>query len=166
MLDLISLTSFPCADSTSPKGGFKLQRGNSRDLSQPLIANIHSLKEVRMEEKNQQERFLGVDREWGDDPEGRVKVGSSLTSVLSSSPSDSSLENSYPRLSFSPLTRPSGLLEFRGSSLTSLLSSSPSDSSLENSYPRLSPSPLTRPSGLLESGGSCPLSPIYIVSKK
>jgi hypothetical protein len=27
-----------------------------------------------MEEKNQQDRFLGVDREWGDDPEGRVKV--------------------------------------------------------------------------------------------
>jgi hypothetical protein len=26
-----------------------------------------------MEEKNQQDRFLGVDREWGDDPEGRVK---------------------------------------------------------------------------------------------
>jgi hypothetical protein len=35
-----------------------------------FIANIHSLKEVRMEEKNQQDRFLGVDREWGDDPEG------------------------------------------------------------------------------------------------
>jgi hypothetical protein len=27
-----------------------------------------------MEEKNQQDRFRGVDREWGDDPEGRVKV--------------------------------------------------------------------------------------------
>ena len=29
------------------KGGFKLQRGNSRGLSQPLIANIHGLKEVK-----------------------------------------------------------------------------------------------------------------------
>jgi hypothetical protein len=27
-----------------------------------------------MEEKNQQDRFLGEDRELGDDPEGRVKV--------------------------------------------------------------------------------------------
>jgi hypothetical protein len=38
-------------------------------LSQPLIANIHSLKEVKeggevdMEEKNQQDRLLGVYRE-------------------------------------------------------------------------------------------------------
>jgi hypothetical protein len=52
---------------------FKLQRGNSRDLSQPLIAKIHSLKEAKMEEKNQQDRLLGGDRELGDDPEGRVK---------------------------------------------------------------------------------------------
>jgi hypothetical protein len=53
-------------------------------LSQPLIANIHGLKEVKeggevdMEvtwnmEKNQQDRFLGVNRELGDPPEGRVK---------------------------------------------------------------------------------------------
>jgi hypothetical protein len=53
-------------------------------LSQPLIANIHGLKvvkeggEVDMEvtwnmEKNQQDRLLGVNRELGDPPEGRVK---------------------------------------------------------------------------------------------
>jgi hypothetical protein len=54
-------------------------------LSQPLIANIHGLKEVKeggevdmevtwnMEEKNQQDRLLGVNRELGDPPEGRVK---------------------------------------------------------------------------------------------
>jgi hypothetical protein len=36
-----------------------------------------------MEEKNQQERFLGVDREWGDDPEGRVKVEGFLGDGLS-----------------------------------------------------------------------------------
>jgi hypothetical protein len=48
-------------------------------LSQPLIANIHGLKEVKeggevdMEEKNQQDRLLGVNRELGDPPEERVK---------------------------------------------------------------------------------------------
>ena len=53
-------------------------------MSQPLIANIHGLKvvkeggEVDMEvtwnmEKNQQDRLLGVNRELGDPPEGRVK---------------------------------------------------------------------------------------------
>jgi hypothetical protein len=46
--------------------------------------------------------------------------------------------NTYSRLSPSPLTRPSGLLEFRGSSLTSLLFSSPTDSSHEDSYSRFS----------------------------
>ena len=41
-------------------------------MSQPLIANIHGLKEVKegekvdMEEKNQQDRLLGVNRELGD----------------------------------------------------------------------------------------------------
>ena len=48
-------------------------------MSQPLIANIHGLKEVKeggevdMEEKNQQDRLLGVNRELGDPPEERVK---------------------------------------------------------------------------------------------
>ena len=48
-------------------------------MSQPLIANKHGLKEVKeggevdMEEKNQQDRLLGVNRELGDPPEGRVK---------------------------------------------------------------------------------------------
>ena len=54
-------------------------------MSQPLIANIHGLKEVKeggevemeeiwnMEEGNQQDSLLRVNREVGDPPEGRVK---------------------------------------------------------------------------------------------
>ena len=48
-------------------------------MSQPLIANIHGLKEVKeggeidMEEKNQQDRLLEVNRGLDDPPEGRVK---------------------------------------------------------------------------------------------
>jgi hypothetical protein len=45
----------------------------------------------------------------------------SLLSLLFSSPTDSSLENSYPRLAPSDLTRPSGPLESGGSSSISLV---------------------------------------------
>ena len=54
-------------------------------MSQPLIANIHSLKEVKMKEKNQQDRLLGVDRELSDDPEGRVKFEGASQEYESSS---------------------------------------------------------------------------------
>ena len=53
-------------------------------MSQPLIAKIHSLKEVKME-KNQQDKLLGVDRELGDDPEGRVKFEGASQEYESSS---------------------------------------------------------------------------------
>ena len=47
-----------------------------------------------MEEKNQQDRFLGVDREWGDDPEGRVKVeGASQEYEFSSEESEGEENN-------------------------------------------------------------------------
>jgi hypothetical protein len=47
-----------------------------------------------MEEKNQQERFLGVDREWGDDPEGQVKVeGASQEYEFSSEESEGEENN-------------------------------------------------------------------------
>ena len=48
-------------------------------MSQPLIANIHGLNEVNewgevnMEEKNQHDKLLGLNRELGDPSEGRVK---------------------------------------------------------------------------------------------
>jgi hypothetical protein len=47
-----------------------------------------------MEEKNQQDRFLGVDRELGDDPEGRVKVeGASQEYEFSSEESEGEENN-------------------------------------------------------------------------
>jgi hypothetical protein len=47
-----------------------------------------------MEEKNQQDRFRGVDREWGDDPEGRVKVeGASQEYEFSSEESEGEENN-------------------------------------------------------------------------
>jgi hypothetical protein len=64
-------------------------------LSQPLIANIHSLKEVKeggevdMEEKNQQDMLLGVNTELGDPLEGRVKFeGASQECEFSSEESE------------------------------------------------------------------------------
>ena len=63
-------------------------------MSQPLIANIHSLKEVKMKEKNQQDRLLGVDRELSDDPEGRVKFeGASQEYEFSSEESEGEENN-------------------------------------------------------------------------
>jgi hypothetical protein len=59
-------------------------------LSQPLIANIHGLKEVKeggeveMEEIwNQQDSLLRVNREVGDPPEGRVKFEGTSSQVRS-----------------------------------------------------------------------------------
>ena len=68
--------------------GFKLQRGNSLGLSQPLIANIHGLKEVKEGgevemEGNQQDSLLRVNREVGDPPEGRVKFEGTSSQVRS-----------------------------------------------------------------------------------
>ena len=88
-------------------------------MSHPLIANIHSLKEVRMEEKNQQDRFRGVDREWGDDPEGRVKVeGASQEYEFSSEESEGEENNREaqhdPPDSRSPEGRVKGEGESRG----------------------------------------------------
>jgi hypothetical protein len=72
-----------------------------------------------MEEKNQQDRFRGVDREWGDDPEGRVKVeGASQEYEFSSEESEGEENNREaqhdPPDSRSPEGRVKGEGESRG----------------------------------------------------
>ena len=72
-----------------------------------------------MEEKNQQDRFLGVDREWGDDPEERVKVeGASQEYEFSSEESEGEENNREaehdPPDSRSPEGRVKGEGESRG----------------------------------------------------
>jgi hypothetical protein len=72
-----------------------------------------------VEEKNQQDRFLGVDREWGDDPEGRVKVeGASQEYEFSSEESEGEENNREaqhdPPDSRSPEGRVKGEGESRG----------------------------------------------------
>ena len=95
------------------QGGFKLQRGNSRGLSQPLIANIQGLKELKeggevdmevspstwnIEEKDQQDNLLGINRELGNppdssSPEGRVKFEGASQGYESSSEESVEAEN-------------------------------------------------------------------------
>ena len=72
-----------------------------------------------MKEKNQQDRFLGVDREWGDDPEERVKVeGASQEYEFSSEESEGEENNREaqhdPPDSRSPEGRVKGEGESRG----------------------------------------------------
>jgi hypothetical protein len=72
-----------------------------------------------VEAKNQQDRFLGVDREWGDDPEGRVKVeGASQEYEFSSEESEGEENNREakhdPPDSRSPEGRVKGEGESRG----------------------------------------------------
>jgi hypothetical protein len=68
-----------------------------------------------MKEKNQQDRFLGVDREWGDDPEGRVKVeGASQEYEFSSEESEGEENNSPLEMSNGPTVEASLFVPLSG----------------------------------------------------
>jgi len=93
-------------------------------LSQPLIANIHSLKEVKMKEKNKQDRLLGVDRELRDDPEGRVKFeGASQEYEFSSEESEGEENNREVEHDPPDSRSPEGRVKEEGASLGYELSS-------------------------------------------
>jgi hypothetical protein len=91
-------------------------------LSQPLIANIHGLKEVKDEgavemEGNQQDSLLRVNREVGDPPEGRVKFeGASKGYEFSSEESEG--EETNREVEDDPLESSSleGRVKFEGAS--------------------------------------------------
>jgi hypothetical protein len=96
-------------------------------LSQPLIANIHGLKEVKeggevdievtwnMEEKNQQDRLLGVNRELGNPPEGRVKFeGESQGYEFSSEESEGEENNREVEDDPPDSSSPEGRVNFEG----------------------------------------------------
>jgi hypothetical protein len=97
-------------------------------LSQPLIANIHGLKEVKeggevdMEvtwnmEKNQQDRLLGVNRELGDPPEGRVKFeGASQGYEFSSEESEGEENNREVEDDTPDSSSPEGRVKSEGAS--------------------------------------------------
>jgi hypothetical protein len=97
-----------------------------------------------MEEKNQQDRFLGVDREWGDDPEGRVKVeGASQEYEFSSEESEGEENNREakhdPPDSRSPEGRVKGEGESRGYEFSSEESEGEEDNSTSTGTLNITP---------------------------
>ena len=98
-------------------------------MSQPLIANIHGLKEVKeggevemeeiwnMEEGNQQDSLLRVNREVGDPPEGRVKFeGASQGYEFSSEESEGEETNREVEDDPPDSSSPEGRVKFEGAS--------------------------------------------------
>ena len=99
-------------------------------MSQPLIANIQGLKELKeggevdmevspptwnIEEKNQQDILLGVDRELGDPPEGRVKFECASQGYESSSEESVGEENNRELEDDPPdSSSPEGRVKFEG----------------------------------------------------
>ena len=94
-----------------------------RGLSQPLIANMHGLKEVKeggeveMEEGNQQDSLLRVNREVGDPSEGRVKFeGASQGYEFSSEESEGEETNREVEDDPPDSSSPEGRVKFEGAS--------------------------------------------------
>ena len=143
--------------------GFKLQRGNSRDLSQPLIANIHSLKEVKeggkvdIEEKNQQDRLLGVNRELGDHPEGRVKFeGASQGYEFSSEESEGEENNREVEDDPPDSSSPEGRVKSEGASRGYEFSSEESGGEENNREVKDDPLDSSSPEGRVKCEGENP----------
>jgi hypothetical protein len=129
-------------------------------LSQPLIANIHGLKEVKeggevgMEEKNQQDRLLGVNRELGDPPEGRVKFeGASQGYEFSSEGSEGEENNREVEDDPPDSSSPEGRVKSEGASRGYEFSSEESEGEENNREVKDDPLDSSSPEGRVKCEG-------------
>ena len=136
-------------------------------MSQPLIANIHGLKEVKeggevemkeiwnMEEGNQQDSLLRVNREVGDPPEGRVKFdGASQGYEFSSEESEGEENNREVRDDPPDSSSPEGRVKFEGASQGYEFSSEESEGEENNREVRDDPLESSSPEGRVKSEGA------------
>ena len=136
-------------------------------MSQPLIANIHGLKKVKeggevemeeiwnMEEGNQQDSLLRVNREVGDPPEGRVKFeGASQGYEFSSEESEGEETNREVEDDPPDSSSPEGRVKFEGVSQGYEFSSEESEGEENNREVRDDPLESSSPEGQVKSEGA------------
>ena len=129
-------------------------------MSQPLIANIHGLKEVKDEgavemEGNQQDSLLRVNREVGDPPEGRVKFeGASQGYEFSSEESEGEETNREVEDDPPDSSSPEGRVQFEGASQGYEFSSEESEGEENNREVRDDPLESSSPEGQVKSEGA------------
>ena len=136
-------------------------------MSQSLIANIHGLKEVKeggevemeeiwnMEEGNQQDSLLPVNREVGDPPEGRVKFeGASQGYEFSSEESEGEETNREVEDDPPDSSSPEGRVKFEGASQGYEFSSEESEGEETNREVEDDPPDSSSPEGRVKFEGA------------
>ena len=136
-------------------------------MSQPLIANIHGLKEVKeggevemeeiwnMEEGNQQDSLLRVNREVGDPPEGRVKFeGASQGYEFSSEESEGEETNREVEDDPPDSSSPEGRVKIEGASQGYEFSSEESEGEETNREVEDDPPDSSSPEGRVKFEGA------------